>query len=83
MSTVNDLVLANITSQLDSISAENDVLRFAVIQLLNDLPTDKKFSAKTRIIQAVSALNTYGNSESEKTISARQAAVDKLLSAVF
>ncbi|NBJ34631.1 hypothetical protein GE191_13160 [Serratia fonticola] len=83
MSSVNDMVLANISSQLDAISAENDVLRFAVTQLLRELPADKKFSAKTNIIQAVTNLNTYGNAESEKTISARQAAVDKLLNGVI
>ncbi|UNK22399.1 hypothetical protein [Yersinia intermedia] len=83
MSTVNDMVIANITSQLDNISAENDVLRFAVTQLLKELPADKRFSVKTNIIQAVSNLNTYGNAESEKTISARQATVDKLLREVL
>ncbi|MBC3250484.1 hypothetical protein H8I91_09435 [Serratia fonticola] len=83
MSSVNDMVLANISSQLDAISAENDVLRFALTQLIRELPADKKFSVKTSIIEAVTNLNTYGNAETEKTICARQAAVDKLLSGVL
>jgi len=83
MSSVNDMVLDNISSQLDNLAAENDVLRFAVTQLISELPADKKFSFKANIIRAVTNLNTYGSAESEKTISARQAAVDKLLNAVI
>lgn len=83
MSSVNDMIIANISSQLDRLAAENDVLRFAVTQLLRELPAEKKFTVKANIIQAVSNLNAYGSAESEKTISARQEAVDKLLSAVL
>lgn len=82
MSSVNDMVIADIIHQLDNLSAENDVLKFAMAQLLKELPADKKFTVKTNIIQAVSALNASGNAASQKLIPARQAAVDKLLSEV-
>lgn len=83
MSSVDDTMIAYVIQRLENLSAENDVLRLAVTQLLNELPADKKFLVKKNIIQAVSNLNTYGSAESADSISARQAAVDKLLSAVY
>ena len=49
MSSVDDTMIAYVIQRLENLSAENDVLRLAVTQLINELPADKKFFARVAI----------------------------------
>ncbi|ENB9460872.1 hypothetical protein ABJA24_001160 [Providencia rettgeri] len=82
-STINELSLNELVSQIDEIKAENSAIRILLTMVIHQLSNEQKSRVKLRAYEYNSLMDKNGDSETEKGSAIRLETLSKILDAVI